>query len=234
MKSSFFEQFFNPTLEILIDQLKKLYNDIGGDLKAFFMVGGLSECSDIQKAVKKEFQGKCRVVVPNQAGLAVVKGVFYFGHQPDLVSEQVSKYTYRIQTWPAFSETKHDKSKRVVMDDGLRCKDVFLTFISKEDIIKPGDKKSYILKYLRPNAKVLKIRFFISNELNPQYVDDKVCAKLCTLTIPLDGIDVNPGIEVSMDFRDTELHVTSCNWSLSDTIEYTVSYDLLSERINIS
>lgn len=33
IKSSFFEQCFTPTIEILINHLKKLYNDIGGDLK---------------------------------------------------------------------------------------------------------------------------------------------------------------------------------------------------------
>lgn len=85
MTFSFFEQFFNPTVEILINHLKKLYKDIGGNLKGIFMVGGFSECSVIQHAVKKEFQGKCRVVVPNQAGLAVVKGAVYLGHQPNLI-----------------------------------------------------------------------------------------------------------------------------------------------------
>eukprot|EP00105_Crassostrea_gigas_P014748 XP_011431527.2 PREDICTED: heat shock 70 kDa protein 12A [Crassostrea gigas] len=211
MKSSFFEEFFKPTVEILINHLIKLYTEIGKDLKVILMVGFFSECSVIQEAVKKEFEGKCRVVVPNQAGLAVVKGAVYFGHQPDLITERVSRYTYGIETWPAFNETKHDKSKRVVMDDVPRCKDVFFKFFSKGDIIKPGDKKSYIFKSFRPNAKALDCGVFISNKKNPKYVDDEGCAKLGTLTIPLDGVDRNVYIKESLIFGDTELYVTACN-----------------------
>lgn len=53
------------------------------------------------------------------------------------------------------------------MNDGPRCNDVFFTFVRKGDKIEPGDKKSYILKYPRPNAMMLKFRVFISNEMNP-------------------------------------------------------------------
>ncbi|XP_052722156.1 heat shock 70 kDa protein 12A-like isoform X2 [Crassostrea angulata] len=232
MKSSFFMTMFNPTTELIINHLKKLYLDIGQDLKVILMVGGFSECSVIQEAVKKEFERKCRVVVPNQAGLAVVKGAVYFGHQPDLITERVSRYTYGIQTWPAFNETKHDKSKRVVMDDGPRCRDVFFKFVAKGDKIKPGDKKSYIFKSLRPNADTLDCGVFISNEKNPKYVDDEGCAKLGTLNIPLDGVDRNVDIEESLIFGDTELHVTACN--CINKMEYKVTFDLLSENINFS
>uniref|UniRef100_K1QZA6 Heat shock 70 kDa protein 12B n=1 Tax=Magallana gigas TaxID=29159 RepID=K1QZA6_MAGGI len=232
MKSTFFKLMFDPTVKFLINHLRKLYTEIGKDLKVILMVGGFSECSVIQEAVKKEFEGKCRVVVPNQAGLAVVKGAVYFGHQPDLITERVSRYTYGIQTWPAFSDTKHDKSKRVVMEDGPRCKDVFFKFVAKGDKIKPGDKKSYIFKSLRPNADALDCGVFISYEKNPKYVDDKGCAKLGTLNIPLDGVDRNVDIEESLIFGDTELHVTACN--CTNKMEYKVTFDLLSENINFS
>ncbi|XP_065932202.1 heat shock 70 kDa protein 12A-like [Magallana gigas] len=231
MEASFFVQMFVPTIDLLVNHLKQLYKDIEGGLKVILMVGGFSESSVIQDAVKKEFEGKCRVVVPNQAGLAVVKGAVYFGHQPHLISERVSRYTYGIQSWPAFNETKHVKSKRIVMDDGPRCKDVFFKFVAKGEKIKPGDKKSYIFKSLRPNAKTLDCGVFISNEKDPKYVDDKGCTKLGTLNIPLDGVDRNVDIEESLIFGDTELHVTACN--CTNKIEYKVSFDLLSEDINL-
>uniref|UniRef100_K1PS94 Heat shock 70 kDa protein 12A n=1 Tax=Magallana gigas TaxID=29159 RepID=K1PS94_MAGGI len=189
-------------------------------------------CSVIQDAVKKEFEGKCGVVVPNQAGLAVVKGAVYFGHQPDLITERVSRYTYGIQTWPAFNETKHDKSKRVVMADGPRCRDVFFKFVVKGDKIKPGDKKAYIFKYPGLKSDSFDCGVFISNEKNPKYVDDEGCAKLGTLHIPLDGVDRNADIEETLIFGDTELHVTACN--CTNKMKYKVTFDLLSENINFS
>lgn len=59
MQSSFFKQMFDPTIKLLINHLKKLYTDIGEDLKVILMVGGFSECSVIQDAVKKELQSGC-------------------------------------------------------------------------------------------------------------------------------------------------------------------------------
>lgn len=65
MESSFYKKFFDPTIKILINHFKKIYKDVKEDLKVILMVGGFSECNVIQEAVNKEFQGKCRVVVPN-------------------------------------------------------------------------------------------------------------------------------------------------------------------------
>lgn len=119
------------------------------------MVGGVSNYRIIQETAKKVFEGKCRVIIPNQPHLAVVKGAIYLCQQSDMTFGRVSKYSYVIQTWPAFNETKHLKSKCIDMDDGPRCKNVFFTFVAKGDIIKPGTRISYTFNCLRSNAMTL-------------------------------------------------------------------------------
>lgn len=231
VKSSLFKRkIFDPTLNLLVKHLVKIYQDIGKDLKVILMVGGFSECSIVQEAVKEKFEGKCRVVIPNQAGLSVVKGAVFFGHQPDLIAERVSRYTYGIQTWPPFDERKHHKSKKVDIGDGPRCKDIFFKFVTKGERIKPGHKKSHIFKVLRPGDQKLECGVYISNEQTPIYVDDKGCVKLGTLEIPLERSGRNSDIEESLIFGDTELHVTACD--CTSKREHTVTFDLLSEEIN--
>lgn len=44
------------------------------------MVGGFSECEIVQDAIRKAFP-ECRVVVPHEAGLAVLIGAVLFGHK---------------------------------------------------------------------------------------------------------------------------------------------------------
>lgn len=44
------------------------------------MVGGFSECEIVQDAIRKAFP-ECRVVVPHEAGLAVLIGAVLFGHR---------------------------------------------------------------------------------------------------------------------------------------------------------
>ncbi|XP_062582369.1 heat shock 70 kDa protein 12A-like [Saccostrea cucullata] len=231
MNYFFFKKMFDPTVKLLTDHLSKLSKDIGKDLKVILMVGGFSECSVVQEAVREILKDKCRVVIPNEAGLAVLKGAVYFGHQPHLISERVARYTYGIQTWPKFDEKVHLQSKRVTMGDEERCRDVFFRFVSKGEKIKPGDKKSYIFNALKPGERALECGVYISTEEDPHYVDERSCVKLGVLEVPLQSVrDKKLELEESLIFGHTELQVTACN--CHNKKEYNVTFDLLSPKIN--
>lgn len=228
MKCSFFKRMFDPTVKMLSDHLAKLLKTIEDDLKVILMVGGFSECSVVHNAIRAKFQDKCRVVIPNQAGLAVLKGAVYFGHQPDLISERVARYTYGIQAWPKFDKRLHLESKKVVMGNEHRCKDAFFRFVAKGERIKPGDKRSHLFQALKPGEPSLECGVFISNEESPKYIDEKGCIKLGELSVPLSSNAKE--IEESLIFGHTELLVTACN--CQNKKEYKVTFDLLSEKIN--
>ena len=53
------------------------------EVNTILLVGGFAECELVQAAVKKAFEGRT-VIVPDKAGLAVLKGAVMFGHQPRL------------------------------------------------------------------------------------------------------------------------------------------------------
>lgn len=89
---SWFESPINKT----IAHMKKLLSeDKMKAVKQILIVGGFGECKLVQEKIRRQFQNKT-VIVPNEAGLAVLKGAVRFGHLPQLVSSRVMKYTYGV------------------------------------------------------------------------------------------------------------------------------------------
>jgi hypothetical protein len=64
-------------------------------------------------------------IIPDEAGLAVLKGAVLFGLQPKIVSRRISRLTYGIQSWPEWDADLHPVTKKVVLNGQKRCKDVF-------------------------------------------------------------------------------------------------------------
>lgn len=69
------------------------------DVSSIIRVGEFAESPMLQAAITNAFKDKKKkVIVPRDAGLAVLKGAVLFGHQPKTISARVCKYTYGIGT----------------------------------------------------------------------------------------------------------------------------------------
>lgn len=60
----------------------------------------------LQVAVREAFENK-KVFVPQDAGLAVLKGVVSYGHETQTISARVCKNTYRISVLTTFESDIH-------------------------------------------------------------------------------------------------------------------------------
>ena len=81
------------------DKIVKHVNDLFQhpkvkNVSAIIMVGGFSECAIIQEAVKNNFSSRVRVIIPEDAGLAVVKGAVLFGHNPKAITARNAQCKY--------------------------------------------------------------------------------------------------------------------------------------------
>jgi hypothetical protein len=78
-------KLFTPTIDSIITLMKNtLSNRSTNGVSNILMVGGFSECPLIQEAVQKAFRGK-RIIIPEDAGMSVLKGAILFGHRPDYI-----------------------------------------------------------------------------------------------------------------------------------------------------
>ena len=51
--------------------------------------------------------------MPQEAGLAVLRGAVVFGYNPKAIDSRIAKYTYGVKTNEEFDTEKHMESKMV-------------------------------------------------------------------------------------------------------------------------
>lgn len=87
MEADLFKQLFRKPVNMLVEHLQQLMaEDNFADVSTLLMVGGFSESPFMQAAILDAFSDK-RVIVPEEAGLAVLKGAVMFGHEPCAILE---------------------------------------------------------------------------------------------------------------------------------------------------
>ncbi|XP_062582261.1 heat shock 70 kDa protein 12A-like [Saccostrea cucullata] len=228
-ENKFFRGFFKKTIDSIVKHMDELFQeDAIQNVDIIIMVGGFSECLLVQDAIRKNFDKKS-IIVPEDAGLAVVKGAVYFGHVPDAISRRSARYTYGIQTWPEFRPGFHLETKKVNVRGSLRCRDVFFKVITKGEKIMPGYMKSQIFQALNSQEKCLECGVFISDQKNPTYVDEDGCRLLGVLQVPLsaDGKQTTCEIEESLIFGETELRFKAKD--VYTGVQREVIFDLLKD-----
>ncbi|XP_069131206.1 heat shock 70 kDa protein 12B-like [Argopecten irradians] len=223
------KELFKDTARHIVDHLKKLLREPSArGVTSILMVGGFSESLVLQDEIKRNFP-RLRMIVPQDAGLAVLKGAVIFGHEPRAIKSRVCKYTYGVNTARAFDEHLHDISKRVVRSDGrVRCEDIFDVHVrvgDSVDIGQPQIVRSY--SPAEPDLTSVLVNVYVSTEKEPFYVTDPGCTKIGQLEIAMP--DTSKGIDrsvtVQMTFSNTEVEVEATNENTGESV--TVAFDFL-------
>ena len=211
INAELFRSLFDETIDGVVGHIEEVLRDRQAlDVENILMVGGFSECELVQKKVREVFSEK-RIIVPDEAGLAVLKGAVLYGHIPRAISMRVSRFTYGIQSWPEFDPLRHPPEKKVVLNDVPRCKDVFFKYITVGQQVRPGYEQAQVFQALKPDEDTLECTVYASTAEDPQFVTDSSCRRLGTLTVPLPKMRSGEPLEIeeSMVFGETELLVVA-------------------------
>ncbi|XP_061163780.1 heat shock 70 kDa protein 12A-like [Saccostrea echinata] len=243
MSANIAKGLFSNSVSHIVEHLKNLAQ-IPEVSKATYilMVGGYSESPMLRDAVMVAFKNK-KVVVPNEAGLSVLKGAVIFGHEPSTIQCRVSKYTYGIGTSIPFDEHEHDWSRRMETSTGeVLCTGVFHKHVEINQQIEvgiPQAEQTYTVT--EPHQTRMTLEVYISKDPNPMYVDEdgdddsydseidwfneqEKCIYLGELDIDIPGEGLGRSATAAMTFSGTELKVEAWN----EGGEYTeASFDLL-------
>lgn len=57
-------------------------------VRFLFLVGGFAESPMLQKAVQRALGRSCRIIIPHDVGLTILKGAVLFGLDPTVVSSE--------------------------------------------------------------------------------------------------------------------------------------------------
>jgi len=214
------QKLFDPVVNEIIGHIQNLLMKPSlKHVEHLFLVGGFAESPLLQSSVREALEGRVRVIIPNDVGLAILKGAVLFGLDPTVVRVRRSAYTYGVGVLNKFDTKKHDQSKRVIKDGVVWCKDIFDCFVRVDESVGVGDRVTRSYAPARSKQKSTVINIYCTEKLNVLYTTDKGVTKCGKLRIEMP--DVSPEeipvekrgkpreLQASMIFGDTELKVSA-------------------------
>ena len=204
------KSWFDDSCKNMIRHVEKLFKDSRSkDCNTILLVGGFSESPMLQHALKTNFSDK-RMIIPEEAGLVVLKGAVLYGHNPLTIVSRVAKCSYGIRVFRDFVEGKHPESKKVKVGKKFKCKDVFAKHVTKGQELVIGVAQSKE-RYIPLEADQISLVFdvYTSTEDEPLFITDEMSTHIGQLEVEVpDTTDGrNRGVIVSMIFGGTEVSV---------------------------
>ncbi|KAH3717970.1 heat shock 70 kDa protein 12A-like [Dreissena polymorpha] len=202
--STFVSWFAEPTDMLIMHIKKQCLSTELNDLRTVMLVGGFAESTFVQEKIRRELP-EIRLVVPEDAGLAVLKGAVIYGHNPSLVASRIMPYTYGIECLKLFDPKKHF-GRIKTNKDGKWLVRSFRVFVKINEQINENHRVTYSFNPVSTMPCTCVYRTVLPD---PEFVTDKECELLGTLSIRVRE-DVPLGDQtynVTFMFGDTELLV---------------------------
>lgn len=211
---------FKPTIDNILSLMNEiLTNKKVKNVSHILLVGGFSECCLIQDAVMKKFVNT-KIIIPDEAGLSVLKGAVLFGHKPDYVQSRVMRFTYGVGTTTEFDPTIHKIEHRTRINDKLYCDNIFAIFVSKNQVVEAGKKTCKDFQTTSSMQKEVQFDVFVSTSEDPMYTKDSSCTKLCEIVLELPNpSEEKRSVDVEFVFGNTEIYIKAIDHDSGNLIK---------------
>ena len=152
------------------------------------MVGGFSESQMLQEHVKSTFPHKT-VIIPEDAGLAVLKGAVQFGFNPKVINPRISRFTYGVSTNKRFRPRTDPEEKKQIVDHIMYCRDRFGKHVERGQPVEV-DQITYQRVYtpLTDDQQKIILPIYSSRSIDPEYIDETDSLYLGNLVVDLSDI----------------------------------------------
>ncbi|KAH3779785.1 hypothetical protein DPMN_157591 [Dreissena polymorpha] len=170
------------------------------------LVGGFAESTYVQGKIRRELP-ELRLVVPEDAGLAVLKGAVIYGHNPSLVVSRIMPYTYGMGGLETFDPKTHFGRDKINKGGRWYVYDWFKIFVKVNEHINVNHRVTHSVS---PSHPMLVCAVYRTVLLGPKFTTDKECELLGQLVMRVrEDIPLQDQIyDVTFMFGDTELLVT--------------------------
>lgn len=218
------KKLFESTIQEIIKLIGEiLERQTARDVPTFLMVGGFSECVPVQDAIQKKFKEK-NIVIPDEAGITILKGAVLFGHKPDYITSRILGFTYGLRHCVDFNKEKHGENRLVLFNDIEKCDSEFKTILEKDTEV-PIDtiiRESYETFY--PFQQAMFIEIFCTREENPKFVDEDGMRSLgkMMINIPKPSQE-NRDVDLEYHFGNTELKLKAIDRQSKEECETSLN-----------
>ena len=210
VEAGIFRSWFDESCLNTVKHVKEIFKQKSSSkTDSILLVGGFSESPLLQEAIRQNFPDK-RLIIPEEAGLAVLKGAVIYGHNPSTIVSRIAKYSYGIRVFRDFQSGVHPANKKITVGGKMKCKDVFAVHVKKGQELVVGEAQSK-QRYtpLEPDQISLVFDVYTSNDEDPQYVTDVGCLHIGQLEVNVPDLSggKDRGVFVQMIFGGTEVVV---------------------------
>ncbi|WAR14082.1 HS12A-like protein, partial [Mya arenaria] len=204
------QSWFKGPINLLIQHIKSLLAEAKMErVQTIILVGGFGESPYVQKRMRNEIAG-VRLIVPPDAGLAVLKGAVRFGHNPSIVASRIMKYTYGTSRFKSFNKKKHPADKKVWKNGEWLVPNCFKVYVRVNEEVGVDHQ---VTIWGTPFSKISRTSVYRTTQVNPDFTTDPGCELLGTIElensseVPFKDQDK----EDTFLFGDTELLVKTKN-----------------------
>ncbi|XP_045178037.2 heat shock 70 kDa protein 12A-like [Mercenaria mercenaria] len=172
--------FFETSLDNIINLVNKILKECTGSIDTLMLVGGYSESPYLRERIQSEFTNK-RVVLVEDARLAVLNGAVTMGWKPKNIIQRRSRFTYGVAAMKPFVEGEHPESLKFIEDGQVWCKLVFEKMIEKGQIVEYGQTFIFegysTVREPEEKHKERDTSLWRSTRENPQYcIEEENCS----------------------------------------------------------
>nr|XP_005995798.1 PREDICTED: heat shock 70 kDa protein 12A [Latimeria chalumnae] len=221
---------FKPTVDHIVQHLCDLFQkpEVSG-IKFLFLVGGFAESPLLQQAVHSSLSEKCRIIIPHDVGITILKGAVLFGLDPTVIKVRRSPLTYGVGVLNRFVEGKHPPEKLLVKDATRWCTDVFDKFITADQSVSLGETVIRSYTPAKPSQMVIVINIYCSEQDDVNFITEPGVKKCGTLRLDLTGTESTsvPGrreIQTLMQFGDTEIKAMAIDVATSKCVKAGIDF----------
>ncbi|KAL3878941.1 hypothetical protein ACJMK2_031265 [Sinanodonta woodiana] len=212
LDQSIMRGFFDRSLRSVCDHLQTFHEDNEKyGISVALLVGGFAESVMLREAIRENCS-TWKVLVPDGASLAVLKGAVLYGYDQSAIVYRVARYTYGVRTRRDFIDGVHPEEYLVVNDEGERfCKHMFAPFLTEGTLVRynqivykiggnPSDSKN----------DYLNISIYASTVKDAKFITNECCFFLGNLKVT--GLDTSiprsqRKVDVTITHKGTDLHV---------------------------
>lgn len=202
-------KFYSPSIESIIKHCRTIFaSPHGRDITDIIMVGGFAESKIMQSLVRETFPDRS-IIVPQEAGLIVLKGAVIYGHCPRIVSCRIASKTIGVRNLRFFLGESDPEEKKEMINGVPYCKDIFHKLCEADAEVMIGETVTHEVYPLRPDMTEMTLNLFQTDDKNPIYTTDAGCTEIGKIKVEMPNISkgMERRVDVSLIFGDTELIV---------------------------
>ena len=226
-------KLFDPVIKGIVKHLKNLLKSRAlKRVEFFFLVGGFGESVLVQDTIKKQFRSQFTILVPNNVGIAVVRGAIMFGQRPGFIASREMSTAYCIEVYRLFDASIHPIEKKGELEGVTYCKDCLGVLVKEGEVVHVEEKRHFTYAPVTSGETSFEVGFYTPSNPDAKFLTEpEVGPAIAKVTVSSPDISKGKDREISvcLYFGGTEIKATVIDVTSKNT--ETASLDFLHKHV---